>query len=179
MASEVTSDPDVDVTKGDVGLRRVTHRSIADITELLDGGRYNVVVARIMELVNATRKAIDSGCGPVDPAVREAVTFTAQALSLVAPYLAEEMWEMLGLEPSVANSQWPTADEKLLVAEEVTMVVQVTGKVRAKIQVSPDITEEQARELALADSNVQRFTEGKEIVKVIARLPKMISIVAK
>ena len=59
------------------------------------------------------------------------------------------------------------------------MVVQVTGKVRAKIQVSPDITEEQARELALADSNVQRFTEGKEIVKVIARLPKMISIVAK
>ena len=179
VASEVTSDRDVDVTNGDVGLRRVTHRSIADITELLDGGRYNVVVARIMELVNATRKAIDSGCGPGDPAVREAVTFTAQALSLVAPYLAEEMWEMLGLEPSVANSQWPTADEKLLVAEEVTMVVQVTGKVRAKIQVSPDITEEQARELALADSNVQRFTEGKEIVKVIARLPKMISIVAK
>ena len=86
---------------------------------------------------------------------------------------------MLGLEPSVANSQWPTADEKLLVAEEVTMVVQVTGKVRAKIQVSPDITEEEARELALADSNVQRFTEGKEIIKVIARLPKMISIVAK
>ena len=132
-----------------------------------------------MELVNATRKAIDSGCGPADPAVREAVTFTAQALSLVAPYLAEEMWEMLGLEPSVANSHWPTADEKLLVADKVTMVVQVTGKVRAKVQVSPGITEDEALEVALADANVQRFTEGKEIVKVIARLPKMISIVAK
>ena len=86
---------------------------------------------------------------------------------------------MLGLEPSVANSHWPTADEKLLVAEEVTMVVQVTGKVRAKVQVSPGITEDEALEVALADANVQRCTEGKEIVKVIARLPKMISIVAK
>ena len=179
VASEVTSDPDADLTQGDSTLRRVTHRSIADITELLEGGRYNVVVARIMELVNATRKAIDSGCGPADPAVREAVTFTAQALSLVAPYLAEEMWEMLGLEPSVANSHWPTADEKLLVADKVTMVVQVTGKVRAKLTVSPDITEAEAREVALADVNVQRFTEGKEIVKIIAKLPKMISIVAK
>ena len=69
--------------------------------------RFNVAVARIMELVNATRKVIDSGAGPADPAVREAAEIVAIALSLVSPYVAEEMWEKLGHQPSVANASWP------------------------------------------------------------------------
>ena len=142
-------------------------------------GRFNVAVARAMELVNATRKAIDSGCGPADPAVREAVMFVAQALSLVAPYVAEEMWEALGEAPSVANSTWPTPEPELLVAESVTMVVQVQGKVRAKLDVSPDITEPDATAAALADANVQRALAGRDVAKVITRLPKMVSIVPK
>src|SRR3954447_13200629 len=100
------------------------------------------MVARVMELVNATRKAIDSGCGPADPAVREATEAVAILLSLVAPYTAEEMWERLGHEPTVARTGWPVVDDTLLVEESVTAVVQIKGKVRARLEVSPDISAE-------------------------------------
>ncbi|MGA4669634.1 leucine--tRNA ligase [Propionibacteriaceae bacterium Y1923] len=177
LSAEVSSEVDVDVTTGDRGLRQATHRTIAEITELVESQRFNVVVARVMELVNATRRVIDTGAGPADPAVREATQFVAQALSLVAPYVAEEMWEQLGLPPSVAQSRWPVAEPELLVADQVTMVVQVQGKVRAKLEVSPDITEDEATALALADAGVQRSLDGREVAKVICRLPKMVSIV--
>ena len=173
VASPVGSDP----TSGDVALRRVTHKTIAELTELLNSGRFNVAVARVMEWVNATRKTIDTGVGAGDPAVREAVEFIAQSLSLVAPYLAEEMWETLGHAPSVANSVWPVADPALLVSESVTMVVQIAGKIRAKLEVAPDITEDAALELAMADAGVQRTLAGRPVAKVIARLPRMMSLV--
>ncbi|SDL64473.1 leucine--tRNA ligase [Tessaracoccus oleiagri] len=177
LAADVTSEPGVDFANGDRSLRKSTHQSIAEIDMLVGDGRFNVAVARIMELVNATRKAIDSGCGPADPAVREAAEFVAQALSLVAPYVAEEMWEMLGKEPSVANSRWPESDPQLAAEDTVTMVVQIQGKIRAKLEVPADIAEETAVELALADAGVQRSLAGREVVKVIAKLPKMVSLV--
>ena len=102
---------------GDVALRRITHRTVHESAELLENHRFNVVVARIMELVNATRKAIDSGCGPADPAVREATETVAILLSLVAPFTAEEMWERLGHQPTVARVGWPAVDESLLLQE--------------------------------------------------------------
>ena len=178
LATEVTSAPDADLGTGNAALRSVTHKTIAEITELIESRRLNVVVARTMELVNAVRKHVDSGPDAAsDPAVREAVGFVAQALSLVAPYVAEEMWEALGYEPSVAQSTWPEAIPALLVQDEVTMVVQVQGKVRAKINVSPDITEDEAVALALADAGVQRSLGDREVAKVITRLPRMVSIV--
>ncbi len=179
LACDVTSEPGVATASGDITLRRVTHRTIADITEALDSQRFNVAIARIMELVNATRKAIDSGCGPADPAVREAAEFVTQALSVVAPYVAEEMWEVLGHAPSVARSSWPAADPALLVQETVTMVVQVQGKVRAKLEMPAGITEADAEAAALADPAVQRALDGREVAKVIVRLPKMVSIVPR
>ena len=106
--------------------------------QLVESHRFNVMVARTMELVNATRKAIDSGCGPADPAVREATEAVAVLLSLVAPYTAEEMWERLGHQPTVARAGWPVVDEALLVEDSVTAVVQVQGKVRARLDVPPD-----------------------------------------
>lgn len=177
LALEVEAPRGADPATGDRDLRRATHRTIAEITELVDSGRFNVAVARVMELVNATRRTIDTGAGPADPAVREAVSFIAQALSLFAPYVAEEMWEQLGEQPSIANSTWPTADPALLVADEVTMVVQVQGKVRAKLQVSPAITESEAVELALADPRVQRSLDGRPVLRTITKLPRMVSIV--
>ena len=119
--------------------------------QLIEAQRFNVMVARVMELVNATRKAIDSGCGPDDPAVREAAEAVAILLSLVAPYTAEEMWERLGHEPTVARAGWPVVDPALLVEESVTAVVQIQGKVRARLEVSPDISEADLEALALAD----------------------------
>ncbi|MDO5094241.1 MAG: leucine--tRNA ligase, partial [Propionibacteriaceae bacterium] len=178
LACDVSSDPGVDYSTGDTKLRRVTHKTVAEISQLIESGRFNVAVARTMELVNATRKAIDGAPGPSDPAVREAASFVAQALSLVAPYVAEEMWEVLGYQPSVANSSWPIPEPDLLVDDTVTMVVQVQGKVRAKLEVPPAITEDAAKELALAEPGVQRALNGAPIVKVIARLPKMLSLVA-
>jgi leucyl-tRNA synthetase len=177
IAYDVASDKGVDFATGDKALRQSTHRTIAAVTEALDSQRFNVVVARIMELVNAARKAIDSGPGAADPAVREAAEAVAVMVSLIAPYLAEEMWELLGHEPSVAEGTWPVADPQLLVAESVTCVVQVGGKVRAKLTVSPSISEAELEELALADAGVQRALDGRSVAKTIVRAPKLVSIV--
>jgi leucyl-tRNA synthetase len=135
------------------------------------------MVARVMELVNATRKAIDSGCGPEDPAVREAAEAVAMLLSLVAPYTAEEMWERLGHEPTVARTSWPEVDPALLAVDAVTAVVQVQGKVKARLEVGPDISAAELEALALADEAVVRAIEGREVRRVIVREPSLVNIV--
>ncbi|WP_460681997.1 leucine--tRNA ligase [Nesterenkonia populi] len=178
LAQEVSSAPGADRSEGAGGLRAVTHRTIADAEQLLEAQRYNVVIARLMELVNAARKEIDSGGGPGDPAVREAAETAAQILSLVAPYTAEDMWAMLGHEPSVANSAWPTYDESLLVQDTVTAVVQVKGKLRDKLEVPADITAEELEAQALALPKIQGYIEADGGVrKVIVRAPKLVNVV--
>ena len=102
LSGDVTSPVGADPASGDVALRQVTHRSVHDAAKAVEEFRFNVAIAKAMELVNATRKAIDSGPGPADPAVREAVEAVAVMLSLVTPFTAEEMWSRLGHEPTVA-----------------------------------------------------------------------------
>ncbi|CAM3061305.1 Leucine--tRNA ligase [Arthrobacter ulcerisalmonis] len=177
LAQDVSSAAGTDAAAGDRGLRSVTHRTISDAADLLDSNKFNVVVAKLMELVNATRKAIDTGAGGSDPAVREATEAVAVILSLFAPYTAEDMWNVLGHPASVANAGWPKHDPSLLVQDTVTAVVQVQGKVRDRLEVSPDVTEEQLRELALASENVQRALDGRDIRTVIVRAPKLVNIV--
>jgi leucyl-tRNA synthetase len=177
LSGDVTSAPGVDVTTGDEALRRTTARTVHDAAELVEVYRFNVVVAKVMELVNATRKAIDSGVGPADPAVREAAEAVTILLSLVAPYTAEEMWERLGHEPTVSRVGWPEVDEALLVEETVTAVVQVKGKVRARLEVSPDVSDADLEAAAMADENVQRAIDGAPVRKVIVRAPKLVNIV--
>ena len=176
LARDVASEPGADAAAGDAALRAVTHRTVHDAAELVEGFRFNVVVARVMELVNATRKAIDSGPGAADPAVREAAEAVAVLLSLFAPYCAEDMWAMLGHE-NVARAGLPAVDDSLLVEETVTCVVQVKGKVRDRLEVSPAITEDALRELALASPHVQRSLGGADIRTVIVRAPKLVNIV--
>ncbi|WP_203338067.1 leucine--tRNA ligase [Nocardioides limicola] len=177
LSGDVTSEPGVDPATGDVALRKVTHRTVHDAAELIEGMRFNVMVARVMELVNATRKAIDSGAGGADPAVREAVEAVSVLLSLVAPYTAEEMWERLGHAPGIARTSWPVVDESLLVAEAVTAVVQVQGKVKARLEVSPEIPADELERLALADETVQKAIDGRAVRKVIVRAPKLVNVV--
>jgi leucyl-tRNA synthetase len=177
LSGDVTSSAGVSPESGDVALRRVTHRTLHDAAELVESFRFNVMVARMMELVNATRKAIDSGPGPEDPAVREATEAVAILLSLVAPYTAEEMWSRLGHEPTVARAGWPVVDEALLVEDSVTAVVQVQGKLRARLEVAPDISDSDLEAAALADEAVQRALEGKQVRKVIVRAPKLVNVV--
>ncbi len=177
LSGDVTSAPGVPAAGGDVALRKVTHKTVHEAGQLLDSYRFNVVIARTMELVNATRKAIDSGCGPADPAVREAAETVAILLSLVAPFTAEEMWERLGHEPSVAQAAWPTVEQELLVEDAVTAVVQIQGKVRGRLEVSPDVSEADLEALALADPAVQKAIDGRPVRKVIVRAPKLVNIV--
>ena len=179
LADQVTSEPGVSASAGDLELRKETHRLLADIDSSMARQRFNVAIARIMELVNATRKAMDGAAGPSDPAVREAAEVITIALSLVAPYVAEEMWVRLGHAPSVASATWPTVDPSLLVTQSVTCVVQVQGKVRGRLEVPPGISEDELRSRALSEESVVRALGDREIAKVIIRAPKLVSIVAR
>ncbi|EMY33129.1 leucyl-tRNA ligase [Arthrobacter crystallopoietes BAB-32] len=177
LGQDVTSAPGVDPSTGDQNLRGATHRTVADAANLLDQHKFNVVIARLMELVNATRKVIDSGAGGADPAVREAAEAVAIILGLFAPYTAEDLWAALGHAPSVANASWPTVDEKLLVQATVTAVVQVQGKVRDRLEVPADISEEELKAQALASEQIIKTLAGREIRTVIVRAPKLVNIV--
>ncbi|MGO1538186.1 MAG: leucine--tRNA ligase [Leucobacter sp.] len=164
---------------GDVELRRHTHRLLADVPGLMESYKFNVVVARLMDQVNVTRKAIDSGCGVADPAVRESAESIAMILSMFAPYAAEDMWSMLGHEPTVALVVWPSADPALLVQEEITVVVQVDGKVRERLTLPAAVSEDDAVAEARASAAVQRSIGDRQIVNVVVRLPKIVSIATK
>ncbi|MGC5011728.1 leucine--tRNA ligase [Streptosporangium sp. DT93] len=170
------SAPGADVTAGDVDLRRTVHHTVDEVTRLVESHRFNVAVARLMELTSAARKAIDSGPGAADPAVREAAEALAVMLSLVAPYVAEEGWERLGRTGSVALAGWPVADPALLVQDSVTCVVQVAGKVRDRLEVSPEISEIDLEALALNSEKVRSFLSGAPR-KIIVRAPKLVNIV--
>ncbi|MCW2620443.1 MAG: leucine--tRNA ligase, partial [Frankiales bacterium] len=163
----------------DVVVDRAVAHAVDEVTRLLDGQRLNVGVARLMELTNALRKGVD-GVGAAG-SLRDGVTALATMLSCYAPYTAEEVWSRLGHDvdagDSVHDSVWPTADPALLVQESVTCVVQVQGKVRERLEVSPDITEDALRDLALASDGVVRALEGRGIRTVIVRAPKLVNVV--
>ena len=177
ISGDVTSKPGVDFNTGDLALRKITHKSLHDIGIAVESFRFNVAVARVMELVNAVRKAIDSGCGGADPAVREAGEVIAIALSLVAPFTAEEMWERLGHKPAIALAGWPIFDPKLLVEDAVTAILQINGKIKDRIEVSPTITDAQLQALALANPGVIAGLGGATVKNVIVRAPKLVNIV--
>ena len=177
LSGDVTSKPGVDFAAGDLALRKATHKALHDAGFAVESFRFNVAVARVMELVNATRKAVDSGPGAADPAVREAVEAIAIMLSLVAPFTAEEMWERLGHKPAIATAGWPVVDEKLLVADAVEAVIQINGKIKERIEVTPTITDAEIEALALAHPTIAAELNGATPKKVIARAPKLVNIV--
>jgi leucyl-tRNA synthetase len=178
LSGDVTSAPGVNFKSGDIALRKATHKALHDGAFAVESFRFNVAVARMMELVNATRKAIDSGCGAADPAVREATEAIAIMLSLVAPFTAEEMWERLGHSPAVALAGWPEVDPTLLVADSVEAVIQINGKIKERIEVSPTITDAEIEALALSHPTIVAELAGSTPKKVIARAPKLVNIVA-
>ena len=177
LSGDVASKVGVDFKSGDLALRKTTHKALHDISFAVESFRFNVAVARIMELVNATRKAIDSGCGPADPAVREATETVAISLSLIAPYTAEEMWERLGHKPSVALAGWPEVDSTLLTEDSVTAIFQVNGKIKNRVEVSPSISDKELEEMALSDGAITNELGGSTPKKIITKAPKFVNIV--
>ena len=177
ISQDITSKPGTDFTKGNLELRKITHKAISDIELAVESFRFNVVIARIMELVNATRKVIDSGAGPSDAAVREAAEAIAISLSLVAPYTAEEMWECLGHKPAIAKAGWPVVDKSLLGADNVIAILQVNGKIKDRIEVSPNVTKEDLEKLAIENPEIKAALAGVTVKKVITVTPKLVNFV--
>ncbi|MEQ1735298.1 MAG: leucine--tRNA ligase [Rhodoglobus sp.] len=179
IATDVTSSPAIEWKSGDVALRRITHRFLADGPGLAESLKFNVLVARVMDLVNATRKVIDGGAGPADAAVREAAEVMTVALGMFAPHTAEEMWERLGYPPSVALVGWRKADPNLLIEDSVVAVFQVDGKLRDKLDVSPKISNDELEKLAREAAGVVRAIGDREIVNVIVRAPRLVNIATR
>jgi leucyl-tRNA synthetase len=156
-------------------LRRVTHRTIKGVTEDLEDFRFNVAIAKLMVLTNEIRSALDAGAG-----AHEASTALVQMMAPMAPFVAEELWrETLGNESSVHMSPWPAFDSALAAEDSVVLVVQVDGHVRDRIDVSPDASEEQCRELALASERALKAVDGHEIRRVIVRAPRLVNLVTR
>ena len=153
----------------DLATLRATHQAVAGVQEDVAGLRFNTAVAKLIVLNNQLTK--------LDRVPRFAAEALVLGVAPFAPHLAEELWSRLGHEESLAYAPFPEADPRYLVADEVTCVVQVQGKVRDKIQVAPDITEEALRELALATEGAQRALDGRGVRTVIVRAPKLVNIV--
>jgi leucyl-tRNA synthetase len=160
----------------DRDLRRTTHRLLREITTLVEAHRFNVAVARTMQLVNATRKAIDEGAA-ASPAAREAVETIAVVLSLFTPYTAEEMWSRLGHAPGIARAGWPKVDAELAADRTVVCAVQVNGKLRDRLEVPPDITAEALTARALASPTVAATVDGRPVTRTIVRPPRLVNLV--
>jgi len=178
-AADVKSAPGVDFTAGNKELRKATHTFLRDFGPLIESFKFNVGVAKVMELVNALRKAIDGEAGGADPAVREAAEAVAIGLSLFAPYTSEDMWSVLGHKPGVALAGLPAADESLLVENSIVAIVQVDGKLRDKFEVATNISAEDLKEKAFESDAVKRAIGDREIANIIVREPKLVSIATK
>jgi leucyl-tRNA synthetase len=178
-ANDVTSEKGVDFATGNKEMRKATHTFLRDFGPLIESFKFNVGVAKLMELVNALRKAIDGEAGPADPAVREGAEVVAKAISLFAPYTAEDMWSKLGYEPGVALALLQSADESLLVESNTIAVVQVNGKLRDKFEVSVSISKDELIAKALESAVVQNAIGDGQIVQTIATAPKFVNFVVK
>jgi len=162
----------------DVELRRATHRTIKVVTRDYGALSFNTAIARMQELVNEAYRYRGAG-GSNRAVLEELVEVLLKMLGPMAPYLTEEQWHRYGHSDSIHLARWPDFDEELTVIDEVTMVVQVNGKVRATMDVSVSITEEEMRARAFASEKVQGYLEGREPLKVIVKPPKLISLVVK
>jgi len=158
-------------------LRRKLHETLAKVTD--DMGRrytFNTAVAAVMELMNELGSAND-GTAAGHAVTREVLEHVVLMLAPIVPHIANALWHELGYDESVAEKAWPEVDEAALVRDTVELVVQVNGKLRDRVAVAADASEEAIRETALAADNVQRHTDGKTIRKVIVVPGKLVNVV--
>lgn len=162
-------------------IRRKTHQTIQAVSRDIEQLGLNTAVSALMELTNEllpfsqTVAADDSvSCATLSEGIQTLLIL----LSPLAPHVADELWERMGLLDTTYDQSWPQADEEVAAAEQITIVVQVNGKVRDKLQVPADIDMERAQELALASEAVQRHIQGKEIKRIVPVPGKLINIVA-
>ncbi|MFZ0142212.1 MAG: leucine--tRNA ligase, partial [Aeromicrobium sp.] len=169
VVDEESGDTRVSEEEPDLDLTRFLNRTIAGVHADMEALRFNTAIAKLIELTNRITKTDTQPRAVVEPLVLMLAPF--------APHLAEEMWSLLGHEGTLAFEPFPQADPALLVEDSVTCVVQVQGKVRAKLEVSASATDDELSELALAEPNVQRAIDGREVRRVVVRAPKLVNVV--
>ncbi len=165
-----------DATGDALDVRRSAHKALHQVTDAIEGFRFNSAVAQVHDLVNVLRK--------YEPADATGIAAKAEALGILVrviapfiPHLSEECWEALGGEGLVIDAPWPEADPALLVDDSVTMPIQVNGKRRAEITVAKGLAEDAVKELALSHDGVVRATEGLTVRKVIVVPNRIVNIV--
>ncbi len=180
LCDEVAELPPSEDAEGpdEVTLRRAVHRTIKVVTADYETFSFNTAIARLMELVNDAYRYLASG-GRSKAALDEVVDNLLKMLAPITPFITEERWTQRGHPDSVHQPPWPSYDEKLAAQDEVTMVVQINGKVRATITVPATISADEMLEQALADANVERLLDGRKPEKVITKPPKMVSLVVR
>jgi len=159
-------------------LSRLTHQTIRKVTQDLEKLRLNTMIAALMEYTNYLTKTKEEGVIS-QAAWKEAIDTLMLLLAPTAPHLTEELWQQTGHEYSIHNQAWPKWDEALAKDEEITLVVQVNGKLRERIAVPVSITEDEAKEKALESPRVKAHTEGKKIIKVIYVPGRLVNIVVR
>ena len=157
------------VGNNDGKLEKIYHQTVKKVTDDFEGLRFNTAISQMMVFINEGYK--------VDAIPKEYVEGFVKLLSPIAPHVAEELWEKLGHMETITYAQWPIFDESKMVDDEVEIVVQVNGKVRTKMIVAKDITKEDLEAAALADENIQKAAEGKQVRKVIAIPGKLVNVV--
>lgn len=158
-------------TFNDGKLTKVYNQTVKKVTEDYERMHFNTAISQLMVFVNEAYKVGDL---PV-----EYMKGFVKMIAPIMPHMAEELWSQFGESDTITYQPWPTYDPKALVEDEVEMIVQVNGKVRAKIKMAKDTDRDEAQQLALANEHVKKFTDGKDIKKVIVVPNKIVNIVAK
>ncbi len=158
-------------TFNDDKLTKVYNQTVKKVTEDYERMHFNTAISQLMVFVNEAYK--------VDDLPVEYMKGFVKMIAPIMPHMAEELWSQFGESDTITYQPWPTYDPKALVEDEVEMIVQVNGKVRAKIKMAKDTDRDEAQQLALANEHVKKFTDGKDIKKVIVVPNKIVNIVAK
>ncbi|HVB19114.1 MAG TPA: class I tRNA ligase family protein, partial [Acidimicrobiales bacterium] len=162
----------------DLAVTRAEHRTIERVTNDLERWSFNTVVAALMELLNVVSKTARSDAGIEKGTLDRALDSLLLMLAPLAPHVSAELWEQRHPgEVSVHLQSWPKADAAFVAEETVTMVVQVNGKVRARLQVPPGLSEGEAEALALADEEIRRALNGETPQRVVARPPRLVNVI--
>jgi len=180
MASgEIGEVPSRDATSADDDMLRVAHRTVKRVTGDIDRFHFNTAIAALMEFGNALRGYIASEGRARRETLDTCLEMMILMLGPMTPHIAHEMWEVTGHDSMLGKEDWPLWDEDLAALETVTMVVQVNGKVRDRFEVPADISDDEARAMALASERVQAYTGGSDPDRVIVRVPKLVNVVVR
>ena len=168
-----TPEPGADTLKA---LRRKTHQTLRAVTRDYENFQFNTIISALMELMNEMVRVKQAGAYGT-PEWNEAVEIYLKMLAPIAPHISEEIWQKLEQPYSIHTQAWPEVDEAAAAQEEITLVLQVNGKLRDRVTVAADTSEEEARKIALENPNVQKFMDGKTPRQVIVVPKRLVNIV--